>query len=209
MEIREGLMGTLSEVKILQEMTREWSGVHYKEPNKGWESRSIIISEHCGTHVDAPYHFVPNTETIENLPVEKFLGEAIILDVRKAKKRDDPISKKNLLSVCARDNIEVSADDIVLILAEAGSRGLSDEAVDWLLEKKIKGIGTNIFIEGALPDGEQELNYAHVSFLSGNIVIFEGLINLEEIDVTRFFFVGLPLKIKEGTGSPIRAIAIL
>jgi kynurenine formamidase len=209
MEIHEGLTGTLSNVKILQEMTREWSGANYTKPNEGWESRSIIISEHAGTHVDAPYHFIPKTKTIEQLPLEKFIGEAVILDIRGRKKTSEPISEENLISVCSRDNVEIKENDIVLILAEQESTGLSDQAVDWLIKKKINGIGTNFFIEGNLTKEGQQKTYAHISFLTKNTVIFEGLINLEEIDEKRFLFIGLPLKIKEGTGSPIRAVAVL
>ena len=209
MVIKEGLEGPVSKVKILQEMTRQWSGVHFKKPCDGFESRNIIISEHCGTHVDAPYHFVPNAKTIDQVPIECFLGDAALIDLREIQKINEPIRRENLLTVCSKNNIKIQKGDIVLLLSEKESKGLTNDAVDWLIEKGVKGVGTNIFIEEDVIEEGLHVRYAHMSFLSKGIVIFEGLLNMEKINSTRFFFVGLPLKINKGTGSPIRAIAIL
>ena len=208
MEIYEGLVGTISEVKIMQEMTRQWSGRHFKEPCKGWESRNIIISEHCGTHVDAPMHFVPNGTTIENVPLDKFMGEAILLDLRKIQKSNEPTRRKHLETCCIKNKIKIKKDDLVMLLSGKDTKGLTDEAVDWLVQKKIKGVGTNIFIEEDRTEDEVNVRYAHVNFLSNGISIFEGLVNLDKLSTSRFTFIGFPLKIREGTGSPIRAVAI-
>lgn len=207
--LREGEKGALSEVKILQEMTRRWSGRHFKKPCEGWESRNIIVSEHCGTHVDAPYHFVPNTKTIDEIPVDHFLGSAVLLDLRGSQKPGQPIQKQDLVNACSTKNIEIQGGDIVLLLSKEGSKGLTNDAVDWLIDKRIKGVGTNIFIEEDVVEDGLAIRYAHVGFLSKGISIFEGLVSLDKISGTRFTFIGLPLKIDKGTGSPIRAVAVI
>ena len=79
--IQEGQKGPISEVKILQEVTRQMSGRHFKKPCEGFESRNIIVSEHSGTHVDAPYHFVPDTKTIDQVSIDQVLGDAVLIDL--------------------------------------------------------------------------------------------------------------------------------
>ena len=207
--IHDGLKGPMSEVKILQEMTRQWSGRHFQKPCEGWESRKIIISEHCGTHVDAPYHFVPNTKTLDQIPIDMYLGEAILLDLREIQKSGEPTKKEHLFKVSDRDKLTINKGDIVILLSNLDSKGLTKDAVKWLIEKGIKGVGTNIFIEEDIEEEGLKVRYAHVNFLSNNIPIFEDLINLEKITSKKFYFIGLPLKIDKGTGSPIRAIAII
>ena len=209
MEIYDGLTGSISEVKIMQEMTREWSGKHFKEPCKGWESRNIIISEHCGTHVDAPYHFVPDTLTIDQVPLNKFIGEAVLLDLRGIQKTNQPTERTHIIMCCEKTGVQINQGDIVILFSEQNTRGLTNEAVDWLIEKKIKAVGTNIFIEEDRVENGLKVRYAHTSFLSHGIPIFEDLINLDKIHKKRFTFIGLPLKIRKGTGSPIRAVALL
>ena len=207
--IQEGQKGPISEVKIFQEMTRQMSGRHFQKPCEGFESRNIIISEHSGTHVDAPYHFVPDTKTIDKVSINQFLGDAVLIDLRGTQGKNEPTRKEHLITVCNKNEIKIRKGDIVILFSGSESKGLTDDAVDWLVDKGIKGVGTNIFIEEDRTEEGLKVRYAHVSFLSRGISIFEGLTNLDKIDSKRFFFVGLPLKIYRGTGSPIRAVAII
>jgi arylformamidase len=209
MAIREGEKGTVSETKILVEMTREWSAPHFKKPCVGYESRTLILPEHSATHVDSPYHFVPNKDTIDKVPLEHFIGKAVLLDLRRTQKAGAPVQKRDLIAVCSRDNINIEKGDIAIIFSETGFKGLADDAVDWLVSRGIKAVGTNVFIEEDRMENGLRVRYAHMTFLSRGINIFEGLVNLDEIPSKRFVFVGLPLKIERGTGSPIRAIAIV
>ena len=209
MIIHEGLEGTISEVKVIQEMTRQWSGGYFKEPCVGWESRSILISEHCGTHVDAPRHFVPDSKTIDQVPLSKFIGDAVLIDLRGIQKENEPIKKDQLLACCKKNDLEIRKGDIVILFSAENTKGLTDDAVDWLIARKIKAVGTNIFIEEDRVEDDLIVRNAHMYFLSNGISIFEGLINLEKIEKNRFTFIGLPLKIQNGTGSPVRAIAIV
>jgi kynurenine formamidase len=209
MTIEEGLSGTISEVKVIQEMTRQWSGRHFKEPCVGWESRSILISEHCGTHVDAPYHYVPNTKTIDQVPLSYFVGDAVLVDLRNIQRAGKPITKGDLVAFCEGNDLDIRKGDIVILFSETDAKGLTDEAVDWLVEREIKGVGTNISVEEERVEEGRVVRTAHVNFLSRGISIYEGLVNLEKIGKNRFTFIGLPLKIRSGTGSPVRAIALV
>lgn len=208
MVIREGEKAIVAETKILTEMTREWTAPHFKRPCIGYETKVIIMPEHSATHVDSPIHFVPNTDTIDRVPLDHFIGNAVLLDLRGSQKAEDPVRKGDLMAVCSKDNISVEIGDIAIIFSEAGFKGLADDAVDWLVSRGIKAVGTNVSIEEDRMEDGVRVRYAHMTLLSRGINIIEGLVNLDEIPTRRFFFVGLPLKIEGGTGSPIRAIAI-
>src|SRR5699024_3128445 len=85
------------------------------------------------------------------------------------------------------------------------SPGLTPDAVHWLINKKIKLFATDL----ATVDHQDMYRTAHVNFLKRNILIIENLINLDSIKQSRFDFIGMPLKLKGGTGSPIRALAFV
>jgi len=207
--IREGEEGPLAAVKILKEVTRAWSGRHFKEPCKGFESRTILMSEHCATHVDAPYHFVPNTRTIDEIPLDHFLGDAVLLDLRHTQKKGQPVRREDLIAVCSKDGLTIEEGIIVLLLSLPGYKGLANDAVDWLIGRGVKAVGTNVDIEEDAVEDGKKVRYAHISFLTKSICIFEGLVNLDTLPSKKFFFIGLPLRIEKGTGSPVRAAAII
>ena len=166
------------------------------------ESR-IHLDAHTGTHADAPFHFLDKGKGIDRVSAEKFIGECIVIDLTKIKKRG--IEKKDLV------NSKIKKDDIVILktlnkqektfdfdfvyLAESGAK--------FLVSKNIKSVGINALgIERSQPEYS-----THKSLLSKGIIIFEGL-ELSKINPGRYFFIGLPLKIKEGDASPIRAVLV-
>lgn len=167
------------------------------------ESR-IEIDLHTGSHVDAPYHFIQNGLTIEEIGLIKFIGNCIVLDFTKIK---DSIKEKNFSDL----KIGIRKDDIVLLK----TKKIKDKQYDpnfiyleksgalCLVKKKIKAIGIDsLGIERSQPNHE-----THKILLKKDIPIFEGL-DLSKIKQGRYYFYGLPLKIKKGDASPVRAILI-
>ncbi|AFK22186.1 cyclase family protein [Pyrococcus sp. ST04] len=154
----------------------------------GYYMNILKMGEHAGTHVDAPAHFIMGGETIDRLPLDKFVGEGVVVDVRGGKGhiRAEEIPK-NIRGM------------IVLLLTNG--RELSKEASERLVRENVKAVGTD-----SLTIGNEEV---HKILLSAKIPIFEGLTNLEELLGKEFLFIGFPLKIKRGSGSPIRAVAII
>ena len=166
------------------------------------ESR-LHLDVHTGTHVDAPFHFLQNGKKIDKIPAEKFLGECVVIDLTNIKNRG--IEKIDLIKA------RIKKDDIVILktsnkynkkfdfnfvyLAESGAK--------YLTSKNIDGVGIN-----ALGIERNQPGYnTHKSLLSKNIIIFEGL-ELSKINHGRYFFIGLPLKIKDGDASPMRAVLV-
>ncbi|ASJ02579.1 cyclase [Thermococcus profundus] len=155
----------------------------------GYYMNVLKLGEHAGTHVDAPAHFIPNGKTVDELPLERFIGRGVVIDVRGG---DGEVKL---------DEIPDSGyyDRVVLILT--GGRELSAEVALFLVAEGIKAVGTDAMSIGS--------DAVHTIFLSEEVPIFENLRNLEELRGKEFTFIALPLKIKGGSGSPVRAVAVL
>jgi len=166
------------------------------------ESR-FHLDAHTGTHVDAPFHFLQNGKKIDRVSVEKFLGECIVIGLTNIKKRG--IEKKDLIKS------KIRKEDIVLLKTSNEYKKvfdfnfvyLAESGAKFLASKKIMGVGIDALgIERAQPD-----HNTHKTLLSKGITIFEGL-ELSKIKPGRYFFIGLPLKIKDGDASPVRAVLV-
>ncbi len=177
---------------------------------EGYELNILEYSEHTGTHVDAPSHMIPGGLSIDMLPVEHFMGKALIIDLRDLYPRK-PITRERLVKEIGKHN-----DSIDFLLYYTGTMNyyrtekyyksypfLTKEAAEYIVERQFKGIGTDA------PSPDYEPYEIHKILLGNNIVIYESLYNLEKILNKTVTFLGLPLKIKHGSGSPVRAIAIL
>jgi len=166
------------------------------------ESR-LHLDAHTGTHVDAPFHFLQNSKKIDSVSTEKFLGECVVVDLTKIKKRGiekkdiikSKIRKGDIVILKTSNTYKKTFDFDFVYLDESGAR--------FLAAKNIKGVGIN-----ALGIERSQPSYGtHKSLLSKGIIIFEGL-ELSKIKAGRYFFIGMPLKIKDGDASPIRAILV-
>lgn len=165
------------------------------------ESR-LEIESHTGSHVDSPYHFLQNGKTIEKISLDRFMGKAIVLDFTKVK---DCITKKHL------QNSKTQKNDIVLLKTknkqdkefDFNFTYLEKSGAEYLVSKKIKAVGIdNLGIERSQPNHE-----THKILLGKNIPIFEGL-DLSKVNEGRYYFHGLPLKIRKSDASPIRAVLV-
>ncbi len=155
----------------------------------GYYMNVLKIGEHTGTHVDAPAHFIPGGKTVDEMPLEKFIGEGLVLDVRGGEGQ------------IKLDEIPDSGyfDRVVLFLT--GGRELSPEVALFLVAEGVKAVGTD-----AMSIGDDAV---HRILLSAEVPVFENLANLEAVLGKEFTFIALPLKIEGGSGSPVRAVAIL
>ena len=181
---------------------------------------SLNMGDHSGTHVDAPVHFdeKPGAKSIDEIPLENFFTEAVCLDLSHKPLKTD-ISIADLEAAEKAAGIEIRPKDTVLLHMDFYRRaygtegyitdfpGLTKESATWLGHKGITMFG----VEAASPGrpGRNNFEVHHVCRDMGFTHI-EGLVNMEQlIGKGRFRFIGFPLKIKGGTGSPIRAVAWL
>lgn len=180
---------------------------------------SLAMSDHAGTHVDAPVHFDPRPGalSIDQVPLEKFYTEAICLDLSHVPLRH-AVTVAEMEAALAASGERIKPRDTVLIWMATNERllgtpgylhdfpGLSLAAVHWLADQGIGMFG----VEAISPAPEGEPNFqAHMACAERGITHMECLANLDKlIGRGRFRFIGFPLKIRGGTASPIRAVAM-
>ena len=193
-----------------------------KAGNTEFTSKSLTLSmsDHSATHVDAPCHFSSSSDavSIDKVPLENFYTEAICLDLSHVALKHE-ITVAEMEAALKVSGEEIQKGDTVLIHMGVNDRlfgkpeylhdfpGLHVEAVHWLADKGIIMFG----VEAISPAPEGEPNFkAHIACAQRGITHMEGLMNLDKLlEQGRFRFIGFPLKIKDGTGSPIRAVAVI
>ena len=198
-----------------------------------YSANNFSTAEHGGTHLDAPIHFAENGLTVDQIPLESLIGPAIKIDVsaNALANRDYLISIDDLKSWESHAGINIPNGSIVLL--ETGYSkfypdhikymgtdqrgpeavkllhfpGLSEEAAKWLIENRhITAIGIDT---PSIDYGQSKLFKAHVVLLSNNIPAFENLTNLDQVPAKDFQVIALPMKIRGGSGAPLRAIAMI
>lgn len=202
---------------IMTNMTHEENMEKTGSKTLGFSARNLLISEHGGTHSDAIWEYKPSGKTIENMPLEYFFGSAICVDLSHV-----PYSRyievSDIKSALNKSNLEIKKGDILLMYTAHYDRnfntdkwqteysGLSYEAATYLAKSGIVNIG----VDAPAIDHPDDLNFSgHLVCGEYDITNTENLCNLDQLVSKRFLYFGLPLKIKEGSGSPIRAIALL
>lgn len=161
----------------------------------------IALGSHSGTHVDAPWHFLKEGNSIDAEPIDKFIGEAAIIDA----------SGKNTITSKDFSSYDIRSNDIVLIYTGTGDR-LTDfayldiSAAKFIVEHEAKCVG----IDTASVEKYGNKNApVHKLLLARNIGIIENLTNLKGFVGRRMFFVCLPLPLKGVDGSPARAVLLI
>ncbi|HML36790.1 MAG TPA: cyclase family protein [Bacillota bacterium] len=189
------------------------------------EIHSISISDHLGTHVDSPSHFVREEGNPLRIDIAGIMASAFTARMIKIKinpiGNNYAVSKEEIVAFEARSNIEITSEDIVVFdfgwsqrwhAGEEGASflknwpGLGLEASEYLVSKHVKGVGTECIGLDTGNGGDGKLP-AHFTLLPNNILIYENLTNLDSAPIESIF-VALPLRFKGGSGSPIRPIAI-
>jgi kynurenine formamidase len=170
-------------------------------------NRTLLISEHGPTHVDSIDHLDPTSDlSIDEMPLEWFYGAAICLDLSDVE-YPDPITVEDLQAELDAKDLTIEEDDTVLL--ETGNRrnnySVEDKEMKHRYQSKFVGLeeaaGEFLVDEGA--------KAIHALCSREEIVIYENMANLWKVTGDRFTFSAFPLKIRDGTGSPIRPVAIL
>lgn len=178
----------------------------------GWNASHLQLYSHCGTHVDAPYHFGVNDQRIDDYTPDAFMGKAWIAHLT-------PCRPRQLIGV---SELGETADQLKpgdsLILHTGWSQfvdlpkyreelpRVSRELALWCIDKKVKILAVEPPSVADVND-IQEVTEIHRLLLGANIIIVEGLTNLEVIRTKWVWLMALPLKISRGDGAPARVIA--
>ena len=189
-------------------------------------------SEHVGTHLDAPAHFHEGGKSIEQIPVEKIIGEAIVVDV-KDKVSADPEYLVTVDDILAWEKANGAVPDDCIILfntglakvwpdkikytgtdkngnegvAELKNPGIHADAATFLAkDRRIKAVGID---STSFDNARQSDRRSHRILFENDIPGIENIANLDALPAKGAYLIGLPMKIKGGSGAPIRVIAFV
>ncbi len=185
----------------------------YTTADKGWNAQTLHLYSHCGTHADAPWHYDAGDTTIDDIPLERCIVPAWIVDFPE-------VQPKALLGVESLGRAgEAVQPGEGLLLRTGWSRRIGTteyydalprigpDLAEWMASKRIGVLGVEPPAV-ADPHNIEEITAIHRTLLRAHILIVEGLTNLEAISREKVTFIALPLKIERGDGSPVRALAI-
>lgn len=175
----------------------------------GFAEKYLGMHTHTGTHIDAPAHMLANGLTLDQLPVDQFIGTGAVLDVRGRTVIDRAFLKENESAI-------VKSDFILFCTGWDQKWGqdcyfsdypaLDAAASVWLAQYTLKGVGVDaISIDAA----DAEPYTVHHHLLSKSMIIIENCRGLERLINQSFDFSCLPLPVVGADGSPVRAVALL
>lgn len=201
-------------------------GGYFYTANRFW------TPEHGGTHIDAPIHFYEGRWALDQIPVEKFIGAGIVIDVSEqcAENRDYLIQKLDC-EEWETEHGRIPEGAIVLLrtgfgkywpdreqymgtnergneaVAKLHFPGLRSDAAKWLAdERKIKAVGLDT---PSIDYGQSSRFETHVALFERNVPALENVANLDQLPAKGFTVIALPMKIKGGSGGPVRIVALL
>ncbi|MFC6722829.1 cyclase family protein [Halobium palmae] len=187
------------------------------EPPFTFETRGLLLCDHGPTHVDAPAHYRPDGASTTELSLERFYtpGKAIDVSHREA---GEYITVNDLESACEEANVTIEEGDTVLIRTghydeTYPSRayvenypGLNEAATEWLVEHGVVNFG----VDQPSPDTPDDVTYpCHTVCKEHDLPHTENLCNISQVIGEQFTYVAFPLAIRDGTGSPVRPVAII
>lgn len=178
----------------------------------GWNAANWTLYSHSGTHADAPIHFEASDETIDRMPLPRFMGKAKVVKIDNTQPRQWLVPAD-----IGKSSESIAAGDCVLLhtgwsqhldnpqIYRDGLPRISDELAQWFVDRKVKLIGVEAPSVADVND-IAEVTRIHKIILGAGITIVEGLCNLDLLN-PEVFFMALPLKLEKGDGCPVRAIA--
>ncbi|MDB4223445.1 cyclase family protein [Granulosicoccus sp.] len=204
----------------------------YDHRGPAWKWHNISMSEHTGTHFDAPSHWISGRDvpngSVDEIPVDAFVGPVVVIDCSAGATEDEDYElTPDVIRAWEAEHGKVPADSWVLMrtdwskksgeeylnMKEDGphSPGPTPDGIRFLIdERNIRGFGT----ETVGTDAGQGAHYtppypAHFYLHGAGKYGLQCLANLDQLPATGAILMAAPLKIKNGTGSPLRVLAMV
>jgi kynurenine formamidase len=178
----------------------------------GWNSKTLHLYSHSGTHMDAPFHFEVNSQTIDEFEVSRFICDSWLIPInvhagQKIKLEDlgvyvDRIKKGDGVILKTGWSAYVNENKYRQELP-----GVHESLANWFVAKGINMLALETPSIADVTD-LAEVTKIHEILLGGDIIIVEGLTNLDSASKEKVKLIALPLKIKGGDGAPARVIAM-
>jgi len=195
-----------------------------------YAANNFSAAEHGGTHLDAPIHFAEGKWTADQIPLDRLIGRAVVVDVTAAVTTGGADYLVSIEDFTAWEvaNGPIPEGAIVLIRTGWGARwpdrasylgttrtgqeavaelhfpGIAPEAARWLAGRHVRAVGIDT---PSIDNGQSTTFTTHVVLLGENIPGFENVANLDRLPATGALVVALPMKIAGGSGGPLRMVA--
>ncbi|WP_457652273.1 cyclase family protein [Rhodocaloribacter sp.] len=212
------------------EKTTDFEGI--TDAGYYYAAYSFCTAEHGGTHLDAPVHFAEGQRTTDEIPLTQLIGPAVVVDVTEQAAADrDYLVKTADFEAWEAEHGRLP-DGVIVLLRTGFGRfwpdrtaymgtdergadavpklhfpGLDPEAARWLVEHRaIHAIGLDT---PSIDYGQSRLFETHRTLFAANIPAFENVANLDRLPETGFTVIALPMKIRGGSGGPLRIVAVV
>lgn len=166
---------------------------------------NISLNVHTGTHVDAPFHFVPSSYTVEQMPLDVLIGAATVVDV----------SDVDTITVEVLENLAIPANTKRLLFRTRNSQlweksdhtfdenfvALTAEAAQWIADQGIRLVGVDYMSVQRFHDGPE----THLNLLKAEVTVIESL-NLAHVSAGEYELICLPMKLAGVEGAPARVV---
>ncbi|MGP8051188.1 MAG: cyclase family protein [Desulfobaccales bacterium] len=184
-----------------------------------YETRGLLICDHGPTHIDSVSHLSrdPNAESVDQLALEKCITSGVCVDVSDVPLKTQ-FGRGKIESELKKQGLDIRPGDTILFYTAHYDRyygqpvymtdypGLNREATEYIIDQGAVNFG----VDSPSPDMWYDKTYpCHTVCAERGVTHIENLCNLDKLLGQRFTFIALPLKIRGGTGSPVRAVAIL
>jgi len=208
--------------------------VFHGKTDKGYfyAANNFCAAEHGGTHIDAPIHFAEGKNTVERITLEQLVGDGIMMDLS-VKAQTDPDYRITVDDFRKWEMKNGKIPDGVIVLLNTGYGkfwpdrkkylgtdetgagavkklhfpGLHPDAANWLVtERNINAIGIDT---ASIDYGQSTLFESHRTLFKADIPAFENITNLQQLPEKDFTIIALPMKIRDGSGAPLRIIALI
>jgi kynurenine formamidase len=223
-------------IDLTQELSAATPMFESSEPSLTYKTRTTVardgyrtgefhMAEHCGTHIDAPSHFIEGAPSLEQIPAQRLIVPAIVIDVREQCRVDHDYA----LTIEDVNTFEkkhgITSNAAILLLTGWSSRfadedlyrnadqkgikhfpGFGAKAIEYLIDdRKVSALGIDTL---SVDRGRSQDFEVHRFALSKNVLLVENLVNLDQLPpVGATVFFG-PIKLKDGTGGPLRVLAL-
>ena len=180
------------------------------------ESRMMLMPEHCSTHLDVPRHCVRGAADVADVALEKLVLPGHLLDLTHKRKRE-AISVADLEQAAEKSGRAIGPGTALLVWtgvdADWGKPGFTTErpflpvdTATWLVEQKITLFGTDLI---GMDDPDEWWWPTHRIWLEADICMVQQMCNLGQLVGKEFLLVVAPLKLRDGTGCPVRPLALV
>lgn len=180
------------------------------------EGRMMLMAEHCGTHIDVPRHFDEGGLSVDQVPLEKLILPGHFLDFSHKKVRE-AITVADFEAAEKQSGRRIGSGTAVIawtgVDKDWAKPGFASErpyvpveTAQWLVNRQMTLFGTDLI---GMDDPDEWWWPTHLVWLKAGIPLVQQLCNLDKLVGKEFLFVVLPLKMRDGTASPVRPVALV